>query len=76
MGISRATASKWVNRYRQFGAVGLVDRSSAPDRKHTATDGHVVALIEAMRRENKWSASRIVFELQQEKGIHRSIDAP
>ena len=26
MEISRATASKWVNRYRQFGAVGLVGR--------------------------------------------------
>ena len=71
MGISRATASKWVNRYRQFGAVGLFDRSSAPDRKPTATGGNVVARIEAMRREHKWSASRIAFELQQEQ-VHIS----
>jgi transposase InsO family protein len=71
MGISRATASKWVNRYRQFGAVGLLDRSSAPDRKPTATRGDVVTRIEGMRREEKWSASRIAFELQQEQ-VHIS----
>ena len=26
MGISRACASKWVNRFRQFGEIGLLDR--------------------------------------------------
>lgn len=26
MGISRACASKWVNRYRRYGEVGLLDR--------------------------------------------------
>jgi len=71
MGISRATASKWVNRYRQFGAVGLVDRSSAPNRNPTATRGDLVARIEAMRREHKWPASRIAFELQREQ-LHLS----
>ncbi|AFC44655.1 transposase [Mycobacterium intracellulare ATCC 13950] len=30
MGISRACASKWVNRFRRFGELGLYDRSSAP----------------------------------------------
>lgn len=25
MGISRSCASKWVNRYRQFGEAGLID---------------------------------------------------
>ena len=30
MGISRVTASKWVNRYRRYGELGLLDRSSAP----------------------------------------------
>jgi transposase-like protein len=37
MGISRVTASKWVNRYRRYGKLGLVDRSSAPARQPTAT---------------------------------------
>lgn len=63
MGISRATASKWVNRYRRFGAVGLLDRSSAPVRQPTTTPGATVARIEQLRREKKWPASRIAFEL-------------
>ena len=63
MGISRATASKWVNRYRKFGELGLLDRSSAPVRQSTATPGQTVARTEQLRREKKWSASRIAFEL-------------
>jgi transposase-like protein len=46
MGISRATASKWVNRYRQFGELGLRDRSSAPRRQPSVTPGDVVGRIE------------------------------
>lgn len=69
MGISRATASKWVNRHRQFGELGLQDRSSTPLRQPTATDSAVVAQIERMRREHKWSASRIEFELWQEEDV-------
>jgi transposase InsO family protein len=63
MGISRACASKWVNRFRRFGELGLLDRSCAPYRQPTATAAEVVAEIEAMRRTRKWSASRIAFEL-------------
>jgi transposase len=63
MGISRACASKWVNRFRRFGELGLEDRSSAPRRQPTATPAGVVSAIEAMRRHRKWSAARIAFEL-------------
>lgn len=63
MGISRACASKWVNRFRRFGELGLEDRSSAPRRQPTATPAHVVGEIEMMRRQRKWSAARISFEL-------------
>lgn len=66
MGISRATASKWVNRYRKYGALGLHDRSSAPIRQPTATPGVTVTRIEEMRRGKKWPASRIAFELHAE----------
>ncbi|MDT7574186.1 MAG: hypothetical protein QOH17_519 [Pseudonocardiales bacterium] len=66
MGISRATASKWVNRNKQFGELGLFDRSSAPARQPTATPGSLIEQIESMRREHKWSASRIAFELAQQ----------
>ncbi|MBA2949676.1 IS481 family transposase [Streptomyces himalayensis] len=63
MGISRACASKWVNRWRKHGELGLVDRSSTPHRQPTATPADVVKMVERMRREHKWSAARIAFEL-------------
>ena len=63
MGISRATASKWVNRYRRFGELGLLDRSSVPIQQPSAAPGETVARIEELRRKHKWSASRIAFEL-------------
>jgi transposase InsO family protein len=72
MGISRACASKWVNRFRRFGELGLEDRSSAPRRQPTATPDEVTTRIEAMRRTRKWSAARIAFELGgQGVGISR-----
>lgn len=63
MGISRATASKWVNRYRRFGELGLLDRASTPHHQPTATGPVIVKRIEEMRRAHKWPASRITFEL-------------
>lgn len=66
MGISRACASKWLNRYRRYGDIGLLDRSSTPRRQPTATPPEVVELIETWRRERKWSASRITFELNDD----------
>jgi transposase InsO family protein len=66
MGISRACASKWVNRFRQCGELGLQDRSSAPRCQPTATAAVVITEIEALRRTRKWSASRIAFELDRQ----------
>ncbi|RVW10863.1 IS481 family transposase [Prescottella agglutinans] len=66
MGISRACASKWVGRYRGFGELGLHDRSSVPHHQPTATGPDVVARIETLRRDRKWSARRITFELASE----------
>ncbi|MFI7498030.1 IS481 family transposase [Streptomyces sp. NPDC049687] len=66
MGISRACASKWVNRDRRHGELGLVDRSSVPRRQPTATEAEVVTRIEELRRTCKSSAARIAFELQAE----------
>ena len=64
MGISRGCASKWVNRYRAHGELGLLDRSSEPHHQPTTTDAVVVARIEALRRQRKWSATRITHELR------------
>lgn len=63
MGISRACASKWVNRWLRLGEAGLQDRGSVPQHSPTATPTWVVARIETWRREHKWSAQRITDEL-------------
>lgn len=66
MGISRATASKWVSRYKRFGDIGLLDRSSTPRCQPSATDSATIVQVESMRRQHKWSAARIEFELTRE----------
>jgi transposase len=63
MGVSRACASKWVNRWRRFGEAGLQDRSSVPRRSPGATPTWVTAQVETWRRDHKWSAQRITDEL-------------
>jgi transposase len=63
MGISRACASKWVNRWRRHGDAGLRDRSSTPRRSPSATPARVIEGIETWRRDYKWSAQRITDEL-------------
>ena len=63
MGISRACASKWVNRWRRHGELGLCDRSSIPHASPNATPVWVIEKIETWRRDKKWSALRITDEL-------------
>ena len=63
MGISRAGASKWVNRWRWYGELGLVDRSSTPRHSPNATAVWVIEQIQTWRRDTKWSAARITHEL-------------
>jgi transposase InsO family protein len=63
-GISRQCLSKWVNRYRTSGDVGLHDRASVPHHQPTTLDPALVAEIEKLRRDRKWSARRIASELQ------------
>ncbi|MBX9395094.1 helix-turn-helix domain-containing protein [Streptomyces sp. TRM72054] len=63
MGISRACAGKWVNRWRLHGDAGLQDRPSSPHRSPNATPAWVIEQIESRRREHEWSAQRITDEL-------------
>ena len=49
-GISERTARKWLARFRAEGALGLLDRSSAPRRVANRTDPDTVAAICALRR--------------------------
>lgn len=57
------TASKWVNRYRRYGELGLADRASTSRHPPEATDSEVITRIEDRRRTHEWPASRIAFEL-------------
>ena len=65
-GVSRQCLSKWKNRHDALGETGLLDRSSAPHSSPTQTEGAVVARIEALRREKKWSARLIASELTED----------
>jgi transposase InsO family protein len=51
MGISRATAHKWLRRFRDEGVAGLEDRSSAPHRSpHALAAREVRRIVRARRR--------------------------
>jgi len=50
-GVSRRTASKWLQRHRRGGERRLHDRSSAPRRCPRRTSTEVVGQIEALRRQ-------------------------
>ena len=50
LGISRQCAHRWINRYRQAGEAGLVDRSSRPHQCPRRTSPEVEQLILELRR--------------------------
>ena len=58
-GVSRATAYKWVRRFRAEGTAGLTDRSSRPHRSPRATPAADVARIVAARAEHRWGPDRL-----------------
>jgi transposase InsO family protein len=59
MGVSRASAYKWLARYRSEGTTGLLDRSSRPRSCPTRTDPVVEAAIVALRRDRRLGPARI-----------------
>ena len=65
-GVSRQCLSKWKARYDALGEAGLADRSSAPHSSPDQLPEQVVARIEALRRDRKWSARLIAVELATE----------
>ncbi|GAA1391987.1 helix-turn-helix domain-containing protein [Luteococcus peritonei] len=72
MGISRACASKWVNRHRDLGDPGLLDGSSAPHTSPTRTPDNVIEEALKLRRAKKWSAAKISTELAEKHGLRVS----
>ena len=74
MGVSRATAYKWLARYRLEGTAGLADRSSRPHRSPGRTDGLVEAQILALRRDRRLGPARIASILGMAPStVHRVL---
>jgi transposase InsO family protein len=63
MGVSRATAHKWLSRFRAEGLAGLEDRSSAPHRSPHALPAREVRRIVRARRRTKHGPHRLGPEL-------------
>ncbi|MBZ3905213.1 IS481 family transposase [Streptomyces griseiscabiei] len=59
MGISRATAHKWIRRWRCEGEAGLLDRSSRPHRTPHRTPATAEDRVCRLRRERKPGPARI-----------------
>ena len=58
--ISRKTAYKWLERYQQIGAGGLMDRSSAPLQCPTRISAMVEqAVLEARRQHPRWGPKKL-----------------
>ncbi len=63
VGVSRSTAYKWLGRWRDEGAGGLEDRSSAPHDIPHKTPAGLVQQIEKLRRK-RWTGRAIAARLQ------------
>ncbi len=74
MGVSRATAYKWLRRYRAEGAAGLVDRSSRPQTSPSRTSTEREAAIVALRRDRRLGPARIAAILNMPAStVHRVL---
>ena len=61
--VSRATAGKWVRRYRDEGEAGLRDRCSRPHRSPGITAPDAAAAVLGLRRGRGWGPHRIAWAL-------------
>jgi transposase InsO family protein len=64
MGVSRATAYKWLHRYREEGTAGLSDRSSRPYRQPRRVPQEVEHQVLAIRRHQRWGPHRLSAVVQ------------
>jgi len=63
LGVSRATAYKWLGRYRQHGHAGLADRPSRPHRCPHALPASQVRRVLAARRRRRQGPHRLGYHL-------------
>jgi transposase InsO family protein len=84
-GISRASAYKWLRRYRAEGEAGLLDRSSRPRRSPRALAADQAQAIVTARVERRWGPHRLapltghprstVYAALRRAGLSRLRDA-
>jgi transposase InsO family protein len=63
LGVSRATAYKWLARYRAHGPAGLADHSSRPHRCPHALSAAQVRRVLAARRRHRQGPHRLAWRL-------------
>jgi putative transposase len=64
-GVSRKTASTWIDRSLTHGPQGLEERSRRPSTSPRHTPEHVVAaILDARRRHPSWGAKKLVSILR------------
>ena len=63
LGVSRATAYKWLARYRAEGRAGLADRPSRPHRRPHALPAAQVRRVLAARRRHRQGPHRLGYHL-------------
>lgn len=63
-GVSRATVYKWLRRYREEGAAGLHDRSSAPHHRPRALSAGRVRRILRLRQHSGYGPHRLAARLR------------
>jgi putative transposase len=66
-GISRKTGYKWLSRYRDFGAAGLVNLSSARHTLSPAIDPAITDAVVALRNQRPtWGPRKLLARLSQD----------
>lgn len=69
-GISRKTGYKWLQRYRQEGAEGLVDRSRRPHHSPKRSPAEIEQRVLKVRQEHPaWGGRKIKAYLEQAEGV-------
>jgi transposase InsO family protein len=84
LGISRATAYKWVRRFRADGLPGLEDRSSRPHRSPRRSSDEVTAAIISARARRRYGPARLapltghprstIYGILRRAGLNRMPD--
>jgi transposase InsO family protein len=73
-GISRPTAYRWINRYKEVGPEGLLDLSRRPHRcSHATPDAVVNAILSLRAKYPSWGARKLKARLEK---IEPSVSWP